>query len=72
MFTNIEAAITAITLASIVAAVTLIAIAFVPEGTPVRAQASAVAQAATASPGPHRTGDRLLRRPSFYRGPWTL
>lgn len=74
MFRNIDAAITAITLVSIVTAVALIVIAFVPEGAPVRAQAS-VPQTVTMTappPGPHHGGDRPLRPPSLYRGPWTL
>jgi hypothetical protein len=75
MSTKIDAAITVITVVSIVTAVGLIVVAFVPEGAPVRAQASVpqtVTVTAPPPPGPRPKGDRPLWRPSFYRGPWTL
>lgn len=74
MFNNIDATITAITLVSLVAAIAMIVVAFVPEGAPVRAQASVPQTVIVTAPPPgtHNGGDRPLRRPSLYRGPWTL
>jgi hypothetical protein len=75
MFNNIDSTIAVITLVSLVAAITLIVVAFVPEGAPVRAQAAVPQTATVTAPppsGPHHGSDRLLRRPSLYRGPWTL
>jgi hypothetical protein len=74
MFNNVDAAISIVTFASLITAVVLIAAAFVPEAAPVRAQPSIVPQTTTGSlaPRPHRTGERLLRRSSPHRGPWTL
>jgi len=76
MFNNIDAAMSVVTLLSLVAAVGLIASAFLPDGAPVRAQdfAPQTLTATAPPPGPlHRPGDRPQRRPpSLYRGPWTL